>query len=654
MRQLCVMWFSALVLAASMFTTAPAWAESGDEASPVRAGGQSVEWAPMWLWVDARDADRGLIHSTMLLEVEEPGPLDLYYTEWTPGNHNPSGPIQNVVSFYVRDEDGAPIRWKRDPTHVVRVTADVPEGVERITIKMSYIVNQPSVISRSTDSYGYPSFGALNWNTSLVYPGGADKDEFLINPVLSLPSGWEFATALRTRTDARAERAGQHAFERVSLAKLIDSPVIYGEHKRSWRLDAKVGEPHFIDAVAAEEESLELPDARLDKFAKVVEQSVTVFGPFPFDHYHFLLVVDSRMPGIGLEHRESTFITARTDELVNSEKEDGDPMTVVPHEYVHVWCGKLRAPEGLLHRDYHTPGHTELMWVYEGLTTYYTDVIAVRSGLLDFEAFKDRLASRIARYETQQGRRWRSVEDTGSALRFLRAGSPRWQNLRRRQDYYSEGALVWMTADAIMRRKTNGEASIDLFSSRFFDVPAGPAGSPVVFDRTEVIETLEDVYPGVDWDAFIRERIETPRQDLEFDLPERLGYRLVYTNEPTEEQKKSNSWKRGTGYQTSLGFNVDQDSGEIGSMVFDSPAYNAGIGPGMTIVAVGEEVFSTEALRNAVQASPETGNVTLLVNVDGSQIKRFKIKYDGGLRLPRLKRDEGLGPDILKAIAEPR
>ncbi len=653
MRQSWLIGISALALLFSGLAGGPAVA-GAEEASPARASEASVEYAPMWLWVDARDAARGLIHSTMLLEVEEAGPIDLYYTEWTPGNHNPSGPIQNVVNFFIRDQEGNPIRWERDPTKVVRVTADIPEGVERITIKMSYIVNQPSVISRSTDSYGYPSFGVLNWNTSLVYPEGADKDELMINPVLTLPSGWEFATALRTRTEARAERAGQHSFEQASLAKLIDAPVIFGEHKQSWRLDAAVGEPHFVDAVAADPEKLELPDARLEKFSKVVEQAVRVFGPFPFNYYHFLFVVDSRMPGIGLEHRESTLITMETDELIDAEKESGSPMTVVPHEYVHVWCGKLRAPEGLLHRDYHTPGLTRLMWVYEGLTTYYTDVLAVRSGLLDFEQFKDRLAGRIARYEIQRGRKWRSVEDTGAALRFLRAGSPRWQNLRRRQDYYSEGALMWMTADAIMRRRTNGEASIDDFSARFFDVPAGLAGSPVEFDRAEVIETLEHVYPGVDWDAFIRERIETPQEDLRFDLPERLGYRMVYANEPTEQQRKGRAWKRGTNYQTSLGFTVDPETGEIGSMVYESPAHEAGLGPGMEIVAMGEKTFSTETLRDAVQASPETGQVELLVNTDGETVQRFTIAYDGGLRLPRLERDESLGPDLLRAIAEPR
>lgn len=620
------------------------------------------------LTVDATDLPRHLLHAEMTIpasafERDAGGGADVWFVEWVPGNHNPSGPVQNLVNFTARDDRGRVIPWRRDPARTVRKTLDIPPDAREVRLKYSYIASQPWVNSRSTDSYGRPNLGVINFNTVLFYPGGADKNEFLIDGALLMPDGWSASTSLLAPgTVYRGSRDG--GVERVTLgvaplATFVDAPVIMGEHLASWAMTPMNGAVHTFDAVAPAEEFLVMPPERMEKFNRMHAECEAVFGAFPFGQFRYLIAMSDDLPGFGVEHRESTLIRYPNRTLRDSEKPGGSPMGTVPHEYVHVWVGKLVAQEGLLHADYHTPAETRLMWVYEGLTTYYTDVMSVRSGLLTREQFRDALLEKMHRYAMQPGRLWRSVEDTGAGLRHLRETSPRFENMRRRQDYYHEGSLFWLEADAIIRGATDNERSLDDFSRAFFGVapPAG-VGDVVEHTRQDVVDALGAVYSGVDWDALIRERLEKPREDLGFGyLAGLLGHRLEYTPEPFTRSDRAAVVSRAADLRSSLGVSV-RDGGEIGEILLDSPAWRAGLGYDMTIVGVrldgdGEHAeYSAQALRDAVAASAESGVVDLLVRWDG-QIRPVRIAYDGGLRFPRLTPMEGRR-DLIDAIAASR
>jgi len=559
--------------------------------------------------IDAREIERRLLHSTVTMPATPGQAMDIYFVEWTPGNHNPSGPIQNVVNLFVRDGDGNALDWKRDATHTVRLTIDVPERVSRITVEFSYITNQPSVNSRSTDSYGYPGYGSINWNTVLFYPGDADKDALMIEPELLVPSGWAVKSPLRVLDG----EDGRRRYGPVTLAYLVDSPVILGEHAASYLLDRGMGlVPHQIDCVAPTNAQTALSPDAVRTFEKMVRQTTAVFGGFPYGRFHFLVTLSDEMPGVGVEHTECTFISMDADTFVNAGTDTGDSMGVMPHEYIHAWNGKLRAPEGLLSHNYHTPGRTELLWVYEGLTSYYDDVISARCGLIDREEYEHLIAQRLARYAHQAGRAWRSVEDTAAAQRHLRAQSDSWADLRRRQDYYSEGALFWMEADAIIRAGTDGRRSLDDFCSAFFDVPTGKAGSPVTYTRADVVAALGAVYPGQDWDALIRDRIERPGSGITDDLPRRLGYSLVYVVEPSSLQSKDLQEESGADLTSSLGVRVSRD-GDVRAVLRGSPADAAGVAHDARVMAVNGRLFTPERLRDAVRDSSESGGVDLIV-----------------------------------------
>jgi predicted metalloprotease with PDZ domain len=621
----------------------------------------------MRLRVDATDLPRHLVRAEAVIPVEllnrdAEGRADIWYVEWVPGNHNPSNPIQNLVEFRATDDRGRTLKWSRNYAHTVHKTIEVPGDAKELRLSYAYIASQPWVNSRSSDTYGRPNLGVLSFNNVLFYPDGANKNTLVVDAEVLLPDGWSASTSLMPpgrhhegSLDGRPERVD---LPPAPLATYVDSPMIAGEHYRVWDMESLCDAPHTFEAVAPEADSLELPDARLVKFDRMIAETQAVFGPFPWDQFRFLIVLSDDMPGFGLEHRESTLIRYGTTMLVDCER-TGASMNTVPHEYIHVWVGKLRAQEGLLHDDYHTPGDTRMMWVYEGLTSYYDEVIAARSGLSTFDQFRDGWIATIERYMLQPGRLWRSVEDTGAGLRHLRETSPRFESLRRRQDYYGEGSLFWMEADAIIRGATDNEKSLDDFSRAFFSVekPEG-AGDVVEHSREDVVRALTEVYSGADWDALIRERIETPRDSLDFDsLARSLGYRLEHHDEPFTAGDVSAAKGKSADLRSSLGITV-RESGEIQTLL-DSPAWRAGLGYDMKIVGVktpesGDSTvaYTAAALRDAVRRSAATGEVELLVDW-GGQIRPVHIAYDGGLRYLALVPIEGK-PDLLREIARPR
>ena len=146
---------------------------------------------------------------------------------------------------------------------------------------------------------------------------------------------------------------------------------------------------------------------------------------------------------------------------------------LLAHEYAHSWNGKYRRPVGLATRNYQDPMRGELLWVYEGLTEYLGDVLAVRSGLLTTEEFQSELARNLAGMQSHSARRWRNLQDTVLAAQLLYVQPRDWAaRLRRQEDFYHESALLWLEADNLIRRLSSGHRSLDEFCRRC--EPKGP------------------------------------------------------------------------------------------------------------------------------------------------------------------------------------
>ena len=155
----------------------------------------------------------------------------------------------------------------------------------------------------------------------------------------------------------------------------------------------------------------------------------------------------------------------------------------------------------------------------------------VRSGLVDLKEYREMLALTISTLAHREGRRWRPLEDTAVASHLLRRGNPNWSDLRREQDYYFEGLLIWLEADAIIRERSQGKHSLDDFCRKFLG--KNPSTAKVVpYELPEIVKDLREL-ADFDWEPFLTQRVTQPQEALPLDVVGRCGYRLQYANQPS-------------------------------------------------------------------------------------------------------------------------
>jgi len=287
------------------------------------------------------------------------------------------------------------------------------------------------------------------------------------------------------------------------------------------------------------------------------------------------------------------------------------------------------------------------------MTQYLGNVLAARSGLKSQEQYRDMLAASAANLDYKPGREWRSTEDTAIAASILRGGNPAWSNWKRGQDYYDEGELLWLDADTLIRKLTENKKSLDDFQKIFLAKGGntGPLIVPYAFD--ELVQDLNAVVP-YDWAAFLHDRVDkiNPRADLAG--IEQGGYKLVYKDKPSPSERtiaSSGPRERGPDCWYSIGLRLTREGG-ISDVRWNGPADKARLAPGEKIIAVNGQIFSADALKEAIHgAKGGTAPIHLIVQADSS-VSNADIDYHDGERYPALERVEG-SPAYLDDITKP-
>ena len=595
----------------------------------------------MQVAADARDMPRGLLKTSTVYEAEA-GVLRLHYPKWIPGIHGPRNAIENLAEIYVYDTEGNRLNWKRDPFDVYSIEIEVPTGIDSVRVDLTYVCNQPNTNSRSVDSYGNPLLGVINWNTCLLYPDGQAIGDILTEVELHLPEGWQWGSSLR----AILEEENHVRFAPVSFEELVDSPLIAGAHFRTVDLSPADGPEHYLHMVAESGRALQISDEQAAGLRKLVREGMALFGNAPFESYHFLLVVSDFVPRIGLEHLRSS-LNAVGQEGILDESAFISTANLLSHEYCHSWCGKYHRPAGMLTEDYQTPKDTRLLWVYEGLDQYLGIVLAARAGLNEspehesFEHTVIRWGRRIHWLMQQQGRRSIPLEDTTSSAYLRRGGSDRWGLLNRPQDYYNEGALLWLEIDAILRTESDGAHSLDDFARSFLGrYEDGVAALP--FTESDLERELQALQPNYDWAQLFEQRIRGLDEELALDLLHRIGYQAGYSDTETDVDDNM--------IATSLGIWA-HSNGEINRIRPNSPADMAELYQGMRILGVNNRAYNRHYMEEAIQASPDTGAIELIL-AESDRIRRVTIEYDAGPRFFEFIRSEG--NDLLADIHAPK
>lgn len=584
--------------------------------------------------VDASDPVSRAFRTTQTIPLDgQAREIVLVYPKWLPGNHGPTGQIHRVGDLRF-EADGQSLRWARVEGEPFAFRVTLPAGARELTAHLTYT----SPNNGDWRALITPALANVQWEKMSLYPAGHAVRRIRVKPSLTLPAGWTAASAL----DGQSVQGNTVRWAETDFETLVDSPVFAGANARVVDLGNNVR----LNVFADEGRQLEAPEEMLPAHRKLVAETLALTGTRQFDHYDFLVALTKELGGIGLEHHrssENTFSDSGWTDWAGTSGERG----LLPHEFFHSWNGKHRRPAGLWQPDYHTPTDASLLWVYEGQTSFWDSVLAVRSGLQPKEIALGEMAINAALYSAQAGRQWRSVEDTTfNPVTSYRLRQP-YASLSRGTDYYSESALVWLEVDQLIRRGTKEKKGLDDFVRAFFGTREGDWGvKTYTFD--DVVAALNALHP-YDWAGFLDRKFRQPAQPAPVKGLEMAGYRLVFRDEPNPLAKQDGA---AGNFVWSLGFDIAKD-GAIGSTLWDSPAFRAGLVPGTTIVAVDGWAFSQTRLADAVKAAKGKDTPIRVIARRGERIETVEITYSGGLRHPWLE-PVGEGTQPLDRLLTPR
>jgi len=591
--------------------------------------------APLTLVVDARDVGENILHVTLDVPIAG-GPATLVFPKWVPGEHSPANPLADNA-LLVASVDGKTVAWTRDPYDLYAFTFAAPPAATTLHLQYDVLLEPGNATDR---------LALVNWNPTLLYPAGTVVANTMVAAALIVPPGWETATAL----DGPKRTGDRIDFAPVSVERLFDSPVLASANLARLPL----GPTAELDVASDSPVAPVVDPAVLAHFKTLVVQAQSLFGSHHWRApYHFLITASDAISYTGLEHHQSSWNGVDTDTLASDaacKKWAGDLLT---HEFTHSWNGKYRRPAGLVRADYQADETTDLLWVYEGLTEYYSDILAVRSGFWTPAEYRAALAAKYAELDAKAGRITRSLADTtfDERLRLTAGPHATFASARRvTEDYYDEGELIWLDADTLIRERTHGARSLDDFARAFYGVggDTGPAVLP--YTRADLVAALNAVLP-YDWEAFFHARIDVPTAHPPLDGITRGGYAFAFAAKTDTPNPATRAGGSPTDYRYDLGASIG-GTGVVSDVIPGSPAAHAGLAPGMSIVALDGRRFSGTALNaTIVRDATSKAPMTLLVT-NHQAFSTLTLMYDGGIRIPVLNRATGL--DLIEAILSPR
>jgi predicted metalloprotease with PDZ domain len=362
---------------------------------------------------------------------------DFKMPAWTPGYYRIMDYARNVVDFQASDAAGQPLEWRKTAKNTWRV-----ESGKAPSIVVSYDVYAftPSVAeSYLDDTRGYITPASL-----FLHVAGHLRQPVTV--ALRPYGGW---SSVATGLDPIAGRP--NAFQAADFDVLYDSPILFGNQER---LSFEVqGVPHAISA-----ENMGAADRKrvVADLKRMVEGAVRIVGDIPYRHYTFLLMGAGNG---GIEHSNSAAIMFQGSSL---ETPAGYTrwLSYVAHEFFHLYNVKRIRPVALGPFDYDRENYTNMLWVSEGFTVYYQDLILRRAGLLKRDDYLERVRTNVARFENSPGHRHQSATESSfdTWIKYF----ARNENISNTTiSYYDKGAALGLLLDLKIRNETGNRKSLD-------------------------------------------------------------------------------------------------------------------------------------------------------------------------------------------------
>jgi predicted metalloprotease with PDZ domain len=597
----------------------------------------ATEQDPATLVLDASRAADGIMEVRERIPATA-GSFTIVYPKWIPGEHGPTGPLNDLAALRI-SADGAPLDWRRDPNDLYAFHVDVPAGTQAIDAEFDVLMNA------SGDVMSSHSLAIVNWNRALLYQDGIDSHRYFVKPSIVLPPGWDFATALRGTTQS----GNRIDFAVTPLNMLVDSPLDLGRYVRKWILWQEGSAFVQLDAFADHPQDLDIPASLLRAYQRVPDEAFALYGSRHFADYHALLTLSDAVGFQGIEHHQSSDNRAPDDFLTDPDESlsGGD---LVTHEFSHSWNGKYRRPADLTTPNFQVPQLTDLLWVYEGMNQYLGDLLSFRAGIREPKQYPEYLATVYSEMDTETGRATTPLIDltTGAPYYYLARGD--YGAIRRNAgDFYTEGELVWLDVDTIIREHSHGARSLDTFLHRYTE-PALTGPIVKTYTRGEIETLLNEVEP-YDWHAFFDKYVYQRSVHPPADELARSGWKFVYTEKPNAFITASQADDPGITGWYSYGADLSA-KGVVRDVREGSPAWRAGLAPGMHVLAVDNQEFSAGVFEYALKKAQHSSAPISLITSQTGWFQTLSLDYHDGVRYPHLERIEGT-PDMLAAIMLP-
>jgi predicted metalloprotease with PDZ domain len=501
--------------------------------------------------------------------------LDLFLPTWTPGSYLQREFARHLSRVAAADADsGAPLRCRKVSKNRFRILL----AANTRQVRVSYGVYAHELSVRTADLTADHAF----WNHACLLLWPVDQLELRARLHVVFPRTWQLACALpRDEHSAPsgvgelckmvepgevgdAATAARDSRSVVLLARgmdeVCDSPCLLGNfHRVEWVVR---GVPHAIALDGLD--AIPVPPSLSKDLAAIVEAAAAVFGgPLPYSSYEILTMFTADGHG-GLEHAASTtLLVSRTS--FSTPKGYREFLSLVAHELFHAWNVKRLRPVEFWHYDYEAENYTDFLWLIEGWTAYYDDLLCARAALMSRSDYLGIVAKNVNAMLAAPGRLRLSLEES-SFDAWIRLYRPDENTRNSSQNYYGNGAVAAMCLDLVIRRDSRGQRSLDHVLAQLYESTFANGRG---YDRDDVRRVLT----AVGGESAVQVLAELVTDSLDPPLESLLstfGLRVQWrdTDRPF------------------VGVQFESGNTVIASVIAGSPAHAAGLHPGDEILAL--------------------------------------------------------------------
>jgi predicted metalloprotease with PDZ domain len=538
---------------------------------------------------------------TILVRSEFPvsAPVtELIMPNWTPGSYRIREYAANVDRISAVSDDGKRLAVRKSSKDRWQVNTE-----KVTTLIVDYDVFTPEI--KVSSSWAGRAFVLVNGASVFLYtPLTRDLSQQL--DIVTSAARGEIFTALPESPDGAGYRAADYD-------ELVDNPVVVA-NAPSYRFKSKKQE--YVLVNIGENEFWDGEQAAAD-VEKIVKETQSFWRSNPLSRPFWFLNFAVEGKG-GLEHDHSTVIMTGRRQM--RDRDDYVKwLGVVAHEFFHVWNVRHMRPAELAKYNYQREQYTRQLWLAEGLTSYYDNLLLSRAGLISPEEYMEQLATDIQRLETTPGRKLRSVTEA-SVDTWVRHYRPNANSINSTISYYTKGAVIGFVLDAYLRKASKGRHDLDEVMREMYKLYAGTPYTSEDFRKVvadvggpEAVRFLEplldttidpDVDAALDWFGLKLERDPNARQaEIDGD-PVKSGFGVIW----------------------------DEDKADliVKSVLAGSSGAAAGILPRDEVLAIGDERLTKDKLQSLMTAWQPGRKTTLLVARRG-QIITLEVELEAAI-----------------------